>query len=70
MPPPSTDPAAEPDTDEEQPEPIPPATEQDRLEVRKPQPPTTLSAAKPLTLDFNLNGDSKQLFEDVAQTFG
>ena len=41
---------------------------QDRLEARKPLPPTEL-AAKEGTQDFKLRGDSRKLFEDVARAF-
>jgi general secretion pathway protein D len=45
------------------------ATIKDRIEARKPLPPTEL-AAQDGKRDFNLNGDSRKLFEDVAHGFG
>ena len=48
---------------------IPEATLQDRLDSQKPLPPSEL-AARPLTLDFNLRGDSQKLFEEVAKAYG
>jgi hypothetical protein len=65
-------PAAIPETldiSEDGPLPIPAATYQDREEARKPLPPTELDAQKFLH-DFDLQGDSKMLFEQVAKTFG
>jgi general secretion pathway protein D len=46
-----------------------PITDQDRVDVRKPLPPSAL-AARPGTRDFDLKGDSKKLFEEVAHAFG
>ncbi len=45
------------------------ATAQDRLEARQPLPPTELEAAGGRQ-DFDLRGDSRQLFEEVAHAFG
>src|SRR5688572_6928917 len=59
--------AAEPAGDAEPP--IEKATFQDRLETRKPLPPSELSG-EPLVKDFDLRGDSKKLFEEVARAFG
>jgi Flp pilus assembly secretin CpaC len=44
-------------------------TPQDRIEARKPLPPTELDP-KPGALDFDLRGDSRKLFEDVALRMG
>jgi general secretion pathway protein D len=60
---PDTDPGAEPV------EPFDPPTDQDRVDARRLLPPSVLSA-QPGTKDFDLNGDSKKLFEDVAHAFG
>jgi general secretion pathway protein D len=46
-----------------------PATPQDRIDARRPMPPTELDAI-PETRDFDLRGDSRKLFEDVAHTYG
>ncbi|MGO9261383.1 MAG: type II secretion system protein GspD [Bryobacteraceae bacterium] len=46
-----------------------PPTAEDEREVRKLLPPTEL-AADPQTRDFDLRGDSKKLFEQVAHTYG
>ena len=44
-------------------------TVQDRIDARKPLPPAELSA-EPGIRDFDLRGDSKKLFEDVAHAYG
>jgi hypothetical protein len=44
-------------------------TAEDRLDVRRILPPAEL-AADHATRDFDLRGDSKKLFEQVAQTYG
>lgn len=44
-------------------------TPQDRMEARKPLPPTELAAESGL-VDFDLRGDSRKLFEDVAHRLG
>ncbi len=55
-------------------DPTPPAhvdapTQQDRIDARKPLPPSELDAdAAPR--DFDLRGDSQQLFQAVAKAFG
>ena len=49
--------------------PIEPATYQDRVDAKRPLPPTELKAEAG-TRDFNLHGDSKKLFEDVAKVYG
>jgi general secretion pathway protein D len=41
----------------------------DLAEARQPLPPTELNAP-PQTRDFDLRGDSRKLFEDVAHAFG
>jgi general secretion pathway protein D len=60
---PGTDPDAEPA------ETFDPPTDQDRVDARRPLPPSAL-AAQPGTRDFDLKGDSKKLFEEVAHAFG
>jgi general secretion pathway protein D len=45
-----------------------PATPQDRVDSRRALPPTEL-AAPSVTKDFDLRGDSRKLFEDVAHAF-
>ncbi len=45
------------------------ANAQDRLEARQPLPPTELEASGE-SQDFDLRGDSRQLFEQVAHAFG
>jgi len=57
------------DEDEEQPQAWEEATFQDIRDARKPLPPTEL-AADPGIQDFDLRGDSRKLFEDVARAFG
>jgi type II secretory pathway component HofQ len=44
-------------------------TPQDRVEARKPLPPTELNAESG-TKDFDLRGDSGKLFQEVAHAFG
>jgi len=51
------------------PEPIPAATDQDRLDAHRLLAPVELKAASYLR-DFDLRGDSKKLFEDVAKAYG
>ncbi len=46
-----------------------PPTPQEKLDARRPLPPTALDA-EPLRKDFDLRGDSRKLFEDVAHAFG
>ena len=60
---PETDPDAEPA------EPFDPPTDQDRVDARRPLPPSALTA-QPGARDFDLKGDSKKLFEEVAHAFG
>src|SRR5579883_418438 len=48
---------------------IPEATYQDRMAAEQPLPPTKL-IANDVRLDFDLRGDSRKLFEDVAKAFG
>jgi hypothetical protein len=48
---------------------IPQATYQDRMEARQPLPPMELKA-QPDLRDFDLRGDSKKLFEEVAKAYG
>jgi general secretion pathway protein D len=45
------------------------ATSQDVRDAARPMPPTELQAL-PDTKDFDLRGDSKKLFEDVAHAYG
>ena len=45
------------------------ATPQDLAEARKPLPPTRLNA-QPVIKDFNLRGNAKTLFENVAHAYG
>ena len=51
------------------PPPIPPATAQDRADARQPLPPIQLKA-ETFRRDFDLRGDSKKLFQEVAQAYG
>jgi general secretion pathway protein D len=44
-------------------------TAQDRKDAARPMPPTELLAV-PDTKDFDLRGDSRKLFEDVAHAYG
>jgi len=53
----------------EQVPPIPQATYRDRMDARQPLPPTELKAA-PAIRDFDLRGDSRKLFEEVAKAYG
>jgi hypothetical protein len=46
-----------------------PATPRDLRDARQPLPPTEL-AALPAVKDFDLRGDGRRLFEDVARAFG
>ena len=71
MPPAATDREAPPSADPPLPpeELFPPPTLQDRIEARKPLPPSSL-AAQPGERDFDLRGDPQKLFEDVAKAFG
>ncbi len=46
-----------------------PPTVQDRIEARKPLPPTELSAGTG-TKDFDLRGDAGRLFQEVSHAFG
>jgi general secretion pathway protein D len=48
---------------------IPPATAEDRAELRHLLPPTELKA-EPGRQDFDLTGDGKKLFETAAKAFG
>jgi hypothetical protein len=53
-------------------DPAPPletASAQDRMDARKPLPPSEL-AADPGERDFDLRGDPKKFFEEVAHAFG
>ena len=45
------------------------ATAQDLRDARRPLPPTELEAL-PLVKDFDLRGDARKLFEDVAHAYG
>src|SRR5438270_10198778 len=45
------------------------ATAQDRLDARRPLPPTELAADADLK-NFDLRGDARKLFEDVAHAYG
>ena len=70
MPPPTDIPQpADPDPDAAPAEPIPAATNDDLVDAMKPLPPVELSAESG-TRDFDLKGDSKKLFEEVAHTYG
>jgi general secretion pathway protein D len=59
--------------DSEEPGDDPPAVEeatvQDRMDARRPLPPTELAAADVLK-NFDLRGDSRKLFEEVAHAYG
>ena len=59
---------AYPPLSDDAPQPIPEATPQDRLDARQPLPPTQLNAPSYLR-DFDLRGDSKMLFEQVAKAY-
>lgn len=48
---------------------LPPITEEDWRELRQAQPPPVLAGAAGVR-SFNLRGDAKKLFEDVAAAFG
>ncbi len=48
----------------------PPPTADELVKDRQPQPPVELTGAKPGTRDFDLRGDSKKLWEQVAKEFG
>jgi len=61
-------PTAFPSLSEDAPLPIPEATSQDRLDARRPLPPTELNAPSYLR-DFDLRGDAKMLFEQVAKAY-
>ncbi len=47
-----------------------PPTAQDEMDVRRLLPPPDLVHAGPQTLDFDMRGDSKKLWEDMAHTYG
>ena len=49
--------------------PLDPATPQDIRDANRALPPTHL-AAEPAARDFNLRGDSKELFEQVSKVYG
>ena len=61
--------AALPPIEDDPPPALPEATEQDREAARQPLPPTRLKA-NDVRLDFDLRGDSRNLFESVAKPFG
>jgi general secretion pathway protein D len=46
-----------------------PPTRQDRLDARQPLPPTELAATN-VRRDFDVTGDGRKVFEDVARAFG
>jgi type II secretory pathway component GspD/PulD (secretin) len=48
---------------------LPPATAQDKADARKPLPPTQL-AVEPGLKDFDLRGDARTLWEQVARSYG
>jgi hypothetical protein len=48
---------------------LPPATAQDKADARRPLPPTELSA-EPGLRDFDLRGDARKLWEEVARSYG
>lgn len=51
--------------------PLPQATPKDIAEAREPLPPTELAPdSKDALHDFDISGDSKKIFTDVAKTFG
>jgi len=60
---PEAEPAAPPERPLDQP------SARDLAEARQPLPPTELNA-DPETRDFDLRGDSRKLFEEVAHAFG
>jgi general secretion pathway protein D len=67
-------PAPSGDAAEAEPDDAPPIhfdspTAEDQMEVRKLLPPAEL-AVDPQTRDFDLRGDSKKLFEELAKTYG
>ena len=49
--------------------PLPPASDQDKADARKPLPPTQL-VAEPGLKDFDLRGDARTLWEEVARSYG
>jgi general secretion pathway protein D len=55
--------------DEQEPPAYEPATPRDLRDAREPLPPTEL-AAVPGAKDFDLRGDARKLFEDVARAYG
>jgi type II secretory pathway component GspD/PulD (secretin) len=55
---------------ESEPPPIPEATPQDVAESRRLLPPTVLEATGDAVHDFDLNGDSRKLFEEMAKVYG
>ncbi len=66
----SAEPADGTDSEAQAPEvTIDPPTDQDRIDARKPLPPSTLDGMAG-TRDFDLRGDSQKLFEQVAKAFG
>jgi Flp pilus assembly secretin CpaC len=52
------------------PPPIPEATAQEIAESKRMLPPTKLEPTSEAVRDFDLNGDSKKLFEDMAKAYG
>jgi hypothetical protein len=58
-----------PDPGDDPAPPLDKPTIQDRLAARQPLPPSELQADA-LRLDFDIRGDSKKLFEEVARAYG
>ena len=48
---------------------LPPATDRDKADARRPLPPTQL-AAEPGLQDFDLRGGAKKLWDEVARAYG
>jgi type II secretory pathway component GspD/PulD (secretin) len=48
---------------------LPPATDRDKADAHRPLPPTQL-AAEPGLKDFDLRGDARMLWEEVARSYG
>ncbi len=49
---------------------VPPPTAEELKKDREPQPPAELTGAKPGRRNFDLRGDSKNLWENVTKEFG
>ena len=65
----ATEPAPAAETEAEKLPPLDPVTPEDLVEARKPLPPKHLNA-QPGLRDFDLRGNARYLFEQVAKSFG